>query len=232
MRKFCPKCGKDTDKLIDSLCYECYNEHKKLFVVNEPLRLEICNCGKLFEKNRWVIKDSLKKAIDKYLNDNIKAEKDTKINMDYDLSQMQYVTGKVKIYITITGEKSGFFDEKKKILTIITTFCPECTRLKSGYFEATIQLRGKINKNKEIKEYIEQRTLEYSKKIRNSFILSCEKIPNGYDFKMGSKKVTNKIARELHEKYDMVLKDSYKIYGQIDGKEVHRTTIAITDKKK
>ena len=230
MKKFCPKCGKDTEKFIDSICHECYMKNRRLLKIEEPLRIEICDCGKVREKNRWITRDSLKSAIDRYLKENIKADTGAKTDIRYDLSQIRHLSKKINIPITINIRKDSFKTQEKTRLQISLVPCPDCLRLKSGYFEATIQVRGKINKNKEIKDYIERRIEELAKKTELSFITSCESVHNGYDLKIGSKKAAKKIAREIKDKYDMNLKESYSIYGLKDGKDVYRTTIAIIDK--
>ncbi len=228
LRIFCPKCGKNTDKLIESLCRECYIKSKKLVEINAPLRLELCRCGRVNRKNRWILKESLKESISGHILENIKADRGTKIKID---CESRLIEGKTTIPVTITVSKGTAKAKEKTSITIITMVCPDCSRLSGGYFEATMQLRGKINKIEEIKQYIEKRIDELKKATDLSFIGGIEKVNGGYDLKIGSAKVAKKVAREVKNKYDMDIKESFKQWGVKNGKDIYRATIAIKEKR-
>lgn len=227
LRTFCPKCGKNTEELIESICKECYLKSKKLLEINTPLRLEICNCGRINEKNRWILKESLKESISEHILKNIKADSGTKIKID---CENRLIEGKTIIPVTITASKGPVKTEVKTSVTIITMICPDCSRLSGGYFETTMQLRGKINKIEEVKQYVAKRIEDLKKATDLSFICGIDKVNGGYDLKIGSAKVARKIAREVKNKYDMDTKESFKQWGVKNGKDIYRATIAVKEK--
>lgn len=57
-KRYCINCGKETEKLIDNLCENCYKKLKKSKKTIK--RIKICKkCGKLFYKNKEISEEKL-----------------------------------------------------------------------------------------------------------------------------------------------------------------------------
>ncbi|MGC9132893.1 MAG: NMD3-related protein [Nanopusillaceae archaeon] len=60
MKRICPSCGREVDKLYDGLCYNCYIKLKK----KEEKKIEkvyVCKiCGRIKYHNRWYNKIDIK----------------------------------------------------------------------------------------------------------------------------------------------------------------------------
>ena len=52
-KKFCPKCGKETDTIIGKECLSCFLEKAKLFEVKNQ-KISVCKqCNKMIIKGHW-----------------------------------------------------------------------------------------------------------------------------------------------------------------------------------
>ncbi|MGC9079252.1 MAG: NMD3-related protein [Nanopusillaceae archaeon] len=54
MKKICPACGRETDKLYEGLCLECYIKYKKEKEEEKERVVHVCRyCGRVRYKNKW-----------------------------------------------------------------------------------------------------------------------------------------------------------------------------------
>lgn len=208
--KFCFLCGKETEKLIEGYCKECFEKEFQLVKVSKEIEIIKCNkCEKFQFKNKWV--DELDEAIVKNVK---KLGDDVKV-------KVHVLNGKVHVYAKgfIKGhEKQETYHVDVKIKKII---CKDCSRSGGGYYEAVLQLRG--NTTDDILELIEK-TLEKSRN-RKAFYKTKE-LKEGIDYYVGSKSVANKLAETLRKKGYKV-KKTFKLITRKDGRNVYRTTISV-----
>ncbi|UCF08677.1 MAG: hypothetical protein JSW28_03025, partial [Thermoplasmata archaeon] len=122
-------------------------------------------------------------------------------------------------------------EEHEARLRIKPQVCPECSKQQGGYWEAKVQLRssGRGLNEEEFEKALEHvdNLLVKREKDRGAFLSKVEKIHEGVDFYLGSKHVGKMVARELAALFGAQMKESHKLVGRKDGKDVYRTTYAV-----
>ena len=210
----CVECGKKVDKLYDGLCLDCYIKSHKFFEIPKQINVKVCrNCGAYNIDGEWK-HDSLNNLIKEYLKKNIKGDCKLEINFDENIA-------------TCTGNFEGreIVETQKFKINIKKRLCDKCSLIKGGYFEAILQIRKKnLDKKleKEMEKIIKRRIDE-----GNTFIMKKEKMEEGIDYYIGSKKVAHSIAKELKNTYKAEYKSSSSLVGMKDGVELYRDTYLI-----
>ena len=217
-RKFCPKCGKETEEFFENLCGKCFLEtldiDKKL---EEKLQVKMCReCGKFFLNNLRF--DSLGELIQYHYEKIFKKEKFVdKVFFEIDGRNL-YLTIKMK-----AGK-----DEREVVkevrLMIKKILCKTCWMKKTGYHQGILQVRGKIGK--EVQTEIERIVETFAKRDPLAFISGFEQLENGFDMKIGSQKLLMYLASFLKRKYGAKIKISKKLTGMKRGKRVYKVTVS------
>lgn len=212
MRKFCPRCGKESEKLIEGFCERCLEELAPAPGLKD-MKMEVCPvCSRVREKGRWV-KKSLSEVIVKYLKRkgfrNVNVEvKDDSVEIEFD----------IEIRNKTVRRKSTFY------IKTIKRICEECSKERTGYYEGVIQIRGDVNADKIVEE-ISGMVSKSGK--RGWFISKIDKRKEGIDLYIGSKSAVKNIARRLKNKYNADVKESYTLVTRKDGRNVYRITAVV-----
>lgn len=128
----CLKCGKETDKLIDGLCVDCYLKYN-------PPKVKVSNivkciyCGRVRVGKAW-------KKVENY-------NRFVKVKPPYKLVEAK------EDYLLLDLE--GELIQYNLRLPINYGTCPDCGRAKSQYYESILQIRGERAK-KIVPKLIEQ----------------------------------------------------------------------------
>jgi len=218
-KKFCPKCGRQTDEFYNGLCSSCslsgISVAKKL---PNQLRIKECKiCGKFFMND---LSGSTESLVESFLEDLIKQK---------EIMSATYRISGNKIFLTLKLKKGDFEKTEEKALDLITKkiICQTCSMKETGYFQATLQIRAPDELLPEIKSEIESQ-INYLNQYDNlAFISNFQETKNGFDFLIGSKNSANQIAKILKLKYKAKIKISRKLSGSIKGKKVYRDTILV-----
>ena len=211
----CVECGKKTEKLYNGLCLDCYLRSKKFFHFPSRIVVRVCrNCGAYKIDGEWR-HESLEKIVEEYIRKNIKGI-DCNLEIDFE-----------KGIARCTGNFEGrkIVEEGRFEIVIRKRLCEKCSLMKGGYFEAILQIRKKnLSKKmeKEMEDIIKKRVED-----ANSFIMKKERVEEGLNYYIGSKKVAHSIARELKNVYKAEYKSSSSLVGMKDGVEVYRDTYLI-----
>ncbi len=227
-KKFCPKCGKDTEELVENLCTECFLKRKELFEIKK-IRVFVCrHCKKLLFGNKWIdfryaeIGEEIAahvKTIKELKKPEIVVELEQKSDLDYcALIQIRGYLGKN----LVEREKAIDFRVRE-------TTCDSCMKLNSDYREAIIQLRTKTDESLESLFEVTKNLLEREKsKDALSGISKMVEIKNGYDLWIGSKKAASKVVRELSKIFGTRAIVSKKLIGEEKtGERKYRHTFCI-----
>jgi nonsense-mediated mRNA decay protein 3 len=218
-KKFCPKCGRQTDEFYNGLCSSCslsgVSIAKKL---PNQLRIKECKiCGKFLMND---LSGSTESLVESFLEDLIKQK---------EIMSATYRISGNKIFLTLKLKKGDFEKTEEKALDLITKkiICQTCSMKETGYFQATLQIRAPNELLPEIKSKIESQ-INYLNQYDNlAFISNFQETKNGFDFLIGSKNSANQIAKILKLKYKAKIKISRKLSGSIKGKKVYRDTILV-----
>jgi len=222
IKKFCPKCGREIDKLYDSLCEKCFLS--KLSITDDipnDIKVKQCKlCGKFFIKTGAT---SVEGVIETFLEDLLKKK------------HVQSASYRIKnntLFLSLRTKIEDLEKVEEKIINLIfkSIICSTCVMKKSGYFQAIIQIRTPESLAAVILDEIETQIDNFSRYDETAFISGKEKIKQGFDIYLGSKRVAMLLAKILKTKYGAEIKISRKLGGSIKGKKVYRDTILVSVK--
>lgn len=230
MKKFCPKCGKETSRLVGRLCRDCFLETKKPAELQPEITFEKCrHCGKIRVKGKWFEGSSelLEALVLKALKNKM---------FDSFASRIDFFEKPegLKAVVEVKGIVQGV-----KISQVLETFlkpkivlCDACMRLKSDYFEATIQVRYSSRlSEKEVRERVNEASVFLEKlKALDSLaqIAKVKELRNGFDLLIGSKRAAKQLAKVLAGKSREKVKVSSTLAGvDHSGHEWSRFTYCV-----
>jgi nonsense-mediated mRNA decay protein 3 len=227
-KKFCPRCGKETEELVGKICINCFKEKNKLFSVGK-VKINLCKyCGKILHND--LNEDFSEEALGEEVASQVKLVnelKQPKIFVEIQkLSDVDY-----EALIKVQGFLGNTIVEEEKTIKFQTkeTTCDACMKLNSDYREGIIQLRSKDDDTALEMFEITQGLLQ-KERAKNSLsgISKITEVKNGYDLWVGSKKASAKISREVSKIFDAELKVSKKLIGQEQsGKRKYRFTFLV-----
>jgi len=238
-RRFCILCGKTTDELIESICVDCYKNEKSILHLPEKLTGEICkHCHARKSHGKWVEprydpEDAIVKAAAEALNDSIKtdlgeAEVNTSTGAVKKSSDKLFI---VPFEVTVRGTKDGVELEStgSTSANIRVGICDDCTRMRGGYFEAVLQVRGEDGLNKEVKKNVSELIADSlgSSYGKRAFVSKVEELKEGVDFYFGSAKLARKVSKVFKDKFGATVTESPKLVGRKNGKDLYRSNIAV-----
>lgn len=229
---FCVECGKE-GKLYQSLCSDCFLKKNTFISIPKVIDVEICvHCGQRRKGKGWLIfqeQDMIRDVI----SENVKHPKnvtDFDLNLSSDFEDENNAVVKVETHAHVLGLKAP--EEHETRIRIKKTVCRECSKLQGGYWEAKVQFRGS-------KRNLSQRDLdraldlvdsivkERGSKDKNSFISKIETMHGGLDFYVGSNSLGKIISKKLQLEFGAELKESQKLMGRKDGKDIYRMTYSV-----
>lgn len=247
VRRFCSKCGKSIDREDKSfynanyVCKQCYNDSNPLFAINDEYIINFCRqCGDYSFENEQVDNDYknssgniLKDIGNAFYNNILKRVPDSK-NIAFDLefdkeSLKQSNQNYVNLSIIGNAKKGVNAREKQDSTKIIikNNMCPKCVKIRGKRFDAVIQIRVLPLKSMDINA-VQQDLINYTQKLnkqhRSLFITDLNETTNGFDLKLSSKSLINKIRSYMNTKYHLISRSSSKLIGkdQETGKDKYR----------
>ncbi|MFH0711061.1 MAG: NMD3-related protein [Candidatus Aenigmatarchaeota archaeon] len=219
--KFCPKCGRETDKFYGKVCNRCFLE--KLTVVEKlpsKILLKKCKiCGKVYYEAETFF--SVESALDDSLS---------KILSHPEIASASYKIKDNVAYATLKIVVDDLEKEEIKSISIVfkSIICESCSKKHLGYFQSVIQLRAKEPLLKIISNEIEEELKIRNKHDPLAFISKTEKEKGGENFYIGSKQAAVQLSRNIKLKYKAIVKRTSKLVTSMKGKGVYRDTILIS----
>ncbi len=222
MDKFCPRCGKTVEKVFgkNNVCTDCFRETEDFVEVPEEVRFVQCSvCGNYRIKNVWKKYESDEKMVYDVLKQFEK--EDVEMAVSYQ-RRGERIFSELIMEVEENGETVR--QVKNIVLTPEKKQCKKCSRVHGGYFEAILQLRGKINQNMlgDLMEKAGRRTF----KDKSDFVSNVEEIHGGYDIYVSSLKMVRGILEDLKKDFNVEENWSREIVGRSDGEEVYRTVVS------
>ncbi len=225
---FCVECGAE-GKVYESLCEKCFLERHKLAELPEFLDIEMCKeCGNYLVGSKW-IKEPLERVVDMVIDRAISYEN----IVDNSHFKVQFFPEDEMNY-AIVVECDMFVDdirtqkEMQSKVRIKPSQCVTCTRRKSHYYEAVLQIRADRRDLTEeemeaIYRYVNQRV----DSATDAFISEEEEMHGGWDFHMSPKALARNISKELALMYGAQESSSAKLIGMKEGQELYRVTHSV-----
>ncbi len=223
-RKFCPKCGRDTEEFHDNLCTDCFMENKSsLGKLPERMVARRCSaCRKYLVVDKKF--DSLNEAMEEDLRKLFNKPNISSVSFRED-------TSRGKLHVTIVSEFGGIKkeEEAKVNLSVKRIQCQYCAMKDSGYYQTVLQIRLPPDIQNSIIDDVVKRLSFLSHFDPQSFISKVEKTKKGgVDLYIGSKKAANDVVKALKKDLGVKIKFSKKLAGKSRGENVYRDTILIT----
>jgi len=146
----CPRCGRETEFLIEGLCPKCYAEVKGPELIPNVIEAEVCKyCGAVKLGFRWIESEgSFESIIMKVIEHEVKkvAGKNSVIS-NIELKSIIFETEPnwtTRLVLVLTGVVRNEKVEWKKPITVKLnpSICPKCIVRISGEYDTVVQLRG------------------------------------------------------------------------------------------
>lgn len=229
--RFCPKCGKKTDELFDSLCKECFTKDIRLIEAEElEIRVSVCeNCGGYFKgkgKERTsieeVVVDSVRKEIRKRYGYECKVEvaglgKEIKADEN-----------RASVSLDVKAEIKGVeIEERREVeVTFKKETCDRCSKIAGGYYAGIVQIRAedRIPTDEELAMAEE---IAYSSLGEEDFVSEERTLKEGLDIYVSSMDCGRRISRWIVKKLGGSFSESRKLYGRKDGRNVYRVSFSV-----
>jgi len=218
-KKFCPKCGKESERLYGNLCKECFlKEISFIHLIPKRFLIKKCkSCERYFFENKRT--ESLEEMVESILS---------KLLSKKEIRDVSYRIQNNKLYVSL-HIKINDLEKTESIvsnLVIKKITCRECALKSLGYYQVIIQVRAPENLLDKIIKKI-AKSVERKKSEKFAFISKMEKFPKGFNIYIGSKRLARKITKELKKEFNAKIKISRKLSGSIRGKRVYKDTILV-----
>lgn len=226
--KFCPRCGKKTDELFDSLCKACFINRTRLIEPDLRVSVSVCkNCGGYFKgKERTSIEeavaDSVKKGIRKKYGYGVRVEtkefrKELKANEN-----------RASVFLVAKAEIKGVEIEERGEVEVILKqeTCKRCSRIAGGYYEGIVQIRAE-NRIPADEELAMAEKIAYSELGEVDFISKGRILKEGLDIYVSGMECGRRISRQIVKRLGGSFSESRKLYGRKDGRNVYRVAFSV-----
>ena len=207
--KFCFVCGKNTEKLIEGYCEECYNKKFRLLIVPKEITVKVCSkCNRIKYGNVWrdiEVEEILKDKI-KILGKNV----DLKIRREDNIIHID-ARGFLKNSKKPKEEK---YDIRLKTNKVV---CTDCSRRFGDYYEAILQLRGDTDG-----------AIEFlTDNLSGESIYKIERVKNGIDVYLVDSHTANNVSKQLRKRFNAKTKKSFKLVTRKQGKDIYRSVFVV-----
>lgn len=234
--KFCPKCGKKTDELFDSLCRACFTKGVKLIDTEKlaiPIRVNVCEiCGGYFKdkgagKERTSIEEVVTDAIRKDIRERYGHECNVRVEV-LGGNELKDTENRVIVSLRVKAEIKGVeIEEMGEIaVNLKRGTCERCSRITGGYYAGIVQIRAddRIPADEELTMAEE---IAYSGLGDADFISKETKLKEGLDIYVSSMECGRRISRQIVKKLGGGFSESRKLYGRKDGRNVYRVSFSV-----
>ncbi len=234
-RCICPLCGRETDKLIDGLCENCFRKNNPLLrqvPSIDRLTFRICtSCGSILYRGRWTRRvDVIKKHIIELLKTRGQISR-------IDVSDIALEEGEQEVMVQICGKASEKIDREycenyKVYIKIVPDICPTCRSIIMGKERALVQVRYVGEKYSRddllLVRHIINQVLAKSEEVQRGAVIDIEEKSNGFDIKLTNNTIARAIASAIHRSFPSRMVESHKLVGvDRSGKPITRLTISI-----
>jgi nonsense-mediated mRNA decay protein 3 len=229
--RFCPKCGKKTDELFDSLCKECFTKEIRLIDVEKfVIRVCVCeNCGGYFKgkgKERTSIEEAVVDSVRKEIRKRYGCE--CKVEVAELGKEIKADENKASVFLDVKAELEGVEIEERGEIEVIfkKETCDRCSRIAGGYYEGIVQIRAedRIPTDEELAMAEE---LAYSLLGEADFVSEERMLKEGLDIYVSSMECGRRISRWIVNKLGGSFSESRKLYGRKDGRNIYRVSFSV-----
>lgn len=251
MKRFCYKCGAleaEKGPLIQGLCQKCFAAEHRLLRVPKGVSTSVCKrCGSYMSGNRWQKpsgEDAGYEAAVAAVRRDLQLAKSTHVGTQFvrleesgaELSFEASPAAKdVIVEVRARGkihelQKEPSVDSAQVLVKLRQTTCDTCSLIRSGYYEAILQVRGeeKLSKSKisEITKVLQKRVSDVGASNDKVFVTKIEEKSEGVDFYVSSLSLARAMATLLKERFHAKIRETSKLIGQErGGKRTFRVSV-------
>lgn len=235
MKRFCVKCGTETNDLVKGLCENCFLDKNKVLEFPELIEIDLDNrTGKIRVGYHWIEnnEENLSEMLETKLK-KIAGQKRLEISgfkAEFEEQKKKTIPASITFETVLEGVKLKVKEEVK--IRLHSTISDASMKLASNYHEAIIQVRFKEKvKEEEVKEKLRLVLValqEEKKKDELSEAVDIKKVPGGQDLLVGSQKAAKKVSNKISKKFNAELTYSNKQIGMDrHGKHTFRHTYSL-----
>jgi nonsense-mediated mRNA decay protein 3 len=231
----CPRCGRECEKIFNSVCRDCFFETFKLIELPLVLHVKICsNCGAYFHRSRWEDTGSVENVVLKAVENSLFIHSEAgDVEVYLEPREVTPYLYKVKAGVDAVVRGEPVHADIETEVRIQRTACDMCSRESGGYFEAIIQIRaaGRFPAEEEKRRCtaIAREAMESMRKKgdRLAFISDIQEMREGIDLYMGSMNASRQVCRLIISELGGSFSESPTLIGMKDGKNLYRITFAV-----
>lgn len=222
LSKFCPRCGRETDRLYGDekkLCADCYPDKNDLLEVPQSVEIEVCTvCGRMKKRTDWLENYTIEEQLGE------KFSEFSKSDVEMELQYWEDEEGNTRV--RVHAQKGDIQDQYDTDIDFKQRQCPSCSKFEGGFYKVKMQLRGEQDL-KSISDQIMDKAAEITNENRKDFLSNIDKTDHGYDIYLSTEAMAKKILEMLRARYGPDIKRSYELIGEEDGQEVYRNVISV-----
>jgi len=230
-RRFCVRCGvleSSNQPIIDGLCPKCFIKERT--IVNLPTKVEvtICSlCYALYSMGRWVnVGLRLEEVLEYYINKVLIKRENTYPGFNDVKAQVVRVSGgKIEVIVRGTYRNASLSQKLITNVRINYRLCPRCLKIKTGGYEALIQIRFEGGVDRRLGREV-LKLISKHERIMTS-ITDVEEVKEGLNIKLMSQSVARQLANIVKKKYGAKVVQSWTDAGYVSGKRHSKLTISL-----
>jgi len=227
LQSVCPSCGQPSV----GVCPRCSTKGHVPVIIPRYLDLKVCpTCRDCFLDGKWgqtEIIDAVTRTIENALSIN-----EAKSAIYVDVREQDKNLIKTHVIVERSADGKTFIDEYEVDLRIKRETCDRCSRIAGGYYEGVVQVRadGRTPEEHELMTAadIAYRVLERERNNdRMAFLSRVERKKEGLDIYVGTTRAAKKLSRSITEELGGSFRESPKLVGKKDGKNVYRVAFSV-----
>jgi nonsense-mediated mRNA decay protein 3 len=229
----CIVCGKD-EVFLKNLCKDCFTLKHKFLKIKDKISLTICfYCSTVRIKKSWIEYSSKEEAIKATVVSFIEADGEaTDLETDVALRFLDDHNVHVDINASFNEEGERVNETMSTFVNINDGVFDNCSRAVGNYYEAIIQIRASgrplfEDEKEEVISEVVSTVGEEGGKDSSVFITKVEELKKGIDFYLSSTSTSLGLMKKLAKKYGAITKQTSKLVGRKEGRDVYRTTFLV-----
>lgn len=229
MKRKCPKCGNVEENFVNGVCVNCTIENQPLVYFPKPVDIPTCKfCSKVHYQTKWL--PFSPDMLNQMIQSQARSKLVDKFEVKADLVEEEKVWNGILVAKAELGGQAVIQETPIEIKKTITV-CDSCMKLKSDYFEATVQIRfeGKLDYKRihnEVQKAI-QFLIAGQKEDALSVLVSTKQDKHGIDLIIGSKKAGRDLADFLARESGIPVVATSSLIGLLNGKPKKRFTFCV-----
>ena len=231
MVRFCVRCGaeeKEGFPIIDGLCPRCFVKERKIVELPHKIEVTLCpSCGSTLIRGKWVfISDSVEEVVETIINEVFIKRANTYPGFEGVSAEVKELTD-TTAHIIVTGSYKGALVSQEMLINVLVKkrLCPRCMKIKSGHFEAEMQIRTMAPLRGEwSRRFVSD--VQGMRRLQES-VVDVKEVKNGVDVKVLDQRAAMKLANYLKRVFGARVVSTWKDAGYRSGKKHSKLTVSV-----